>query len=305
MLTGAKTDIFIVAESSWGVTPDNPVFVPVPATSFNPGVTRELLTSGKLRRDRQVEDVRLGNLKVMPVIKGELELESWDALIEAAMMGTWTSNAVSIGSTRRSFTILARLDLSTDEYHLFKGCEVTSMELSTKPNGFIDISFAFSAKVVSLVTAEPTGATYATAANRSPITGWQGILNTGNTYATEVAIATDFSLKVENGIEPSFVIGSQYSIRGPEKRGVVTGSFSAYYEDKTWYEYFLGESTPRLRLVASDPAGSIYFQMPRCIISSGAPDIGGESGVIATQSFSALYQVSPALSALTISRPSL
>lgn len=301
-LTGAKCDVFVVAESVYGTTPANPTLLPLPVSSINMGISRDEIVSGKLRRDRNIEDGRLGNFKVTPSIKGGLEKGSWDALIEAAMMGAWTSNVVTVGSTRRSFSLVVRMDLDTDEFYVFKGVEVSSIEITSNVNGEVEISFSFVASFLE-ISNSISGATFSAPQNASPMVSAQCSVYTDASYATLLASVTQFSIKADNGMEPIFVIGDSSSQRPTEKRCAVTGSMSAYYESATYVNSLITELPKQFRLECYDINGLGYlFEMGKCLITSGSPDIGGENAVIVQHNFRAFYQTDGNVPALNITR---
>lgn len=119
---GAQHSLHFIAETTYGTTPSTPTFTPIPHTGTTLAVSKDAVESEKLRGDRQVEDFRHGNKTVNGDITCELEYEAFDDLLEAVCCGTWSSDVLKAGTTRRSFSIQRKFgDLATPEFHTYKG----------------------------------------------------------------------------------------------------------------------------------------------------------------------------------------
>ena len=128
---GAQHSLHYVAETTYGTTPSTPSFKPLPHTGTTLAITKDAVESEKLRGDRQVEDFRHGNKTVGGDITAELEYGAFDDFLEAALCGTWTTDVLKAGTTRRSFSIQRKFaDLATPEFHTYKGCEINTLSLS-------------------------------------------------------------------------------------------------------------------------------------------------------------------------------
>ena len=106
---GAQHSLAYVAETTYGTTPSSPSFTPLSHTGTSLAITKDGIESEKLRGDRQVEDFRHGNKSVSGDVNAELEYEAFDDILEAVMCGTWTTDVLKTGPTRRSFTIERKL----------------------------------------------------------------------------------------------------------------------------------------------------------------------------------------------------
>jgi hypothetical protein len=72
-------------------------------TSCSLGLAKETFQSAELREDRQIADFRHGNQKPAGNIGIELSYGEFDTFLEAALCGTWATNALVAGTTMRSF----------------------------------------------------------------------------------------------------------------------------------------------------------------------------------------------------------
>ena len=285
---GAQHSLHYVAESTYGTTPSTPSFKPLPHTGTSLGLSKDAIESEKLRGDRQVEDFRHGNKSVSGDITGELEYGAFDDLIEAVFCGTWTSDVLKTGTTRRSFTIERKFaDLATPEYHRHTGCEINTFGLSVSPNSMVTATFGVVGKDLALATAIVSGATYADDQGNTPFDSFTGSITEGG---SAIATVTALELNIENGIEPLFTVGSQTTSRPSIGKSRATGTLTTYFESKALYEKFLNETASSISLTLTDLDGNDYLiELGNVKYNSGQPDVGGEGTVTVAMEFVALY----------------
>jgi hypothetical protein len=99
MSDAARHAAHFVAEATYGTTPANPPFKRLRHVGCTLGVQRGSLQSEELRPDRQIADFRLGAISVAGDLNTELSFESFDDLLEAVLMGTWTPKATKTAAT--------------------------------------------------------------------------------------------------------------------------------------------------------------------------------------------------------------
>lgn len=91
MANGSRHSMRYIAESTYGTTPATPAFKPIRHTSTTLGLSKESLQSEEIRNDRQIADFRHGAYQVGGDMNIELSFASFDDLLEAVLLGTWTS----------------------------------------------------------------------------------------------------------------------------------------------------------------------------------------------------------------------
>ena len=285
---GAQHSLHYVAETTYGSTPATPSFTPLPHTGTTLAVTKDAIESEKIRGDRQVEDFRHGNKTVGGEITAELEYEAFDDLLEAVLCGTWATDVLKAGTTRRSFTIQRKFgDLATPEYHTYTGCEFNTLALSVSPNAMVGTTFGIVGKNLSLATTAITGSTFGSDVGNSPFDSFTGSITEGG---SSIATVTAIELNLENGIEPLFSVGSQTTNRPSIGRSRASGTLTTYFESKALYEKFLNETSSAIVLTLTDPDGNSYaIDLPNVKYNSGQPDVSGEGAVTIAMEFVALY----------------
>lgn len=285
---GAQHSLHYVAETTYGSTPATPSFTPLPHTGTTLAVTKDAIESEKIRGDRQVEDFRHGNKTVGGDISAELEYEAFDDLLEAVLCGTWATDVLKAGTTRRSFTIQRKFgDLAVPEYHTYTGCEFNTLALSVSPNAMVGTTFGVIGKDLSLGTTAITGSTFGSDVGNSPFDSFTGSITEGG---SSIATVTAIELNLENGIEPLFSVGSQTTNRPSIGRSRASGTLTTYFESKALYQKFLNETSSSIVLTLTDPDGNSYaIDLPNVKYNSGQPDVSGEGAITIAMEFVALY----------------
>jgi hypothetical protein len=297
---GAQHSMAYVAETTYGTTPATPSFKPLPHTGTSLAITKDAIESEKLRGDRQVEDFRHGNKSVSGDVNAELEYGAFDDILEAVLCGSWASDVLKAGVTRRSFTVERKFgDLDTPEWHRHTGCEFNTLALSVSPNSMVTATFGIIGKDLSIGTSALSGATYASDSGNKPFDSFTGSIQEGG---SAIATVTAIELNLANGIEPLFAVGSQTTQRPSIGKSRLTGTLTTYFESSALYEKFLNETESSMQLVLTDLDGNSYtVDIPRVKYNTGQPDVSGEGAVTIPMEFVALFDDTDA-SQITITR---
>ena len=195
-----------VAESAWGVTPSTPSMIDLRHTSCNLGLSKETFTSGELRADRMISDMRHGNKKVAGDVGVDFSWKEYDALLESTLMGAWNANVLKAGVTPKSFTVERKFGDIT-QYGKFTGCMVDKFSLSIKPNAIVTGTFSFVGSDGTF-SGTPLDATPDASQTESPYDSFTGTISEGG---SPIAILTGLDFSLENGINPAMVVGSSYA----------------------------------------------------------------------------------------------
>jgi hypothetical protein len=290
---GAQHSIHYIAEATYGTTPATPAFLPFPNTGTNLAMTKDGIESEKLRGDRQVEDFRHGNQSIGGDITAELEYGSLDDILQAVLCGTWASDVLKAGITRRSFTIERKFaDLTVPEWHRYTGCEFNTLAISVSPNAIVSATFGIIGKGLALATTAIAGSTYAAPSSVQPFDSFTGSIQEGG---AAIAVVTSIEFTLENGLEPVFAVGSKTTNRPSIGKSRLTGTMTTYFQSKTLYEKFINETSSSILLELVDLAGNTYdFDFSNVKYNSGQPDVSGEGAVTVSMDFVALYDATDA-----------
>jgi hypothetical protein len=284
--TGSRHNMAYVVESTFGTTPSTPVFTPIRHTGTTIGLSKDSIESEELREDRQIANYRHGNKSVSGDINFELSYGSFDDILEAVLCGTWNTDVLKAGTTRRSYTI-ERHHQDIGKYLRSTGCNFNTMSLSVAPNSMVTGSFGVIGKGFSVASVAVTGATYNTESLTAPFDSFSGSITEGG---SSIAVVTSLELSIENGMEALYVIGSSDTLQPSIGKSMVNGSITAYFEDSTLIDKFINETSSSLSFTLTDAAGNDYlFELPNVKYNSGSPEVGGAGAVTVSLDFVALY----------------
>lgn len=302
MADSSRHALYAIAEVTYGTTPTTPAFKTLRHTGTNLALTKNTMQSEELRPDRQIQDYRHGTKQAGGDISGELSYGAYDDFLEAVLCGTWATNVLKAGTTRRSFSVLRNFSdmaQAASPFHLFTGVELNKLDLSVAVNAIDKITFGVVGKGMTAAGTAPTGSTYVAAATNSPMDSFNGSLKEGG---ATVAVITEISMTLENGIEPRFVVGSAETIRPSIGKSNCSGQITAYFEDSSLVNKFLGETESSIEFTLTDTQGNSYtFLLPRIKYNGGQPDTQGAGPITLSMPFQALYDTTNA-SNLVITR---
>jgi hypothetical protein len=278
------------ADGTYGAAPTTPTWTPIRYTSFGGGLAKDTFTSEEVRSDRAISDVRHGAKKPKFDIGFELSYGSFDTILAAVLCSTWDTDVLTSGVTRSSYCLerkFADLLEADKPYHRFLGTEFNSMQLTIGVGGMIKGTFGCIAQDMTLAGTAIANSTYSAAATTSPFDAFTGVLEEGG---GSIAIVSEVQINLENGLEPSFVIGSPLTLRPSIGRSKLTGTLMARFENATLLEKFTGETESSLVVTLTDAAtNELEISLPRIKYTGGTPDMKGEGPITISMPFEALY----------------
>ena len=310
MSDASRHALYQVEETVYGTTPATPSFSKVRHTGTTLGLTKDISLSEELREDRQIGCSKHGVRTVGGDINMELSYGSFDDMLEAVSLGTWDIDAggagidrLKCGVDRRSFTIMRHFSdqqAADKPYHLFTGMEYNSFNLSVAPTGILSGSFGLIGQDMAVNGTEPAGSVLGAATENCPFNGFTGAIKEDNAL---IAIITEMSLTLDNGLTPRTVVGSDKTILPQIGRSNLTGSATMYFENSIQLEKFLSETESSMELELNDGTNKYVITIPRITYTGGAnPDTSGEGSITLAVPFQALVDDATVESNIQIDR---
>ena len=306
---GSRSELSYTAESSFGVTPSGtglPVFTNIPYNTHSLNLTKDRVEGNEIQPDRMPRVDRHGNRQVSGDIVVDLRKADYDALLESAMFNSFSTDTLKVGTTLKSFSIEDRaLDIA--QYRLFTGCAVSSLAVSIQPNQMVTGTFSFVGKNMA-ISGTSADATVTAPSGNQPFDSYSGdikIADSGGTLGSALTVITGVDFTIDNGLNPTFVVGESTTPQLEYGMATVTGSITAYFEDASLVNRFLNETETAIEVSVDDPTGSnpYTFLFPKAKINSANVPVDGPTSRVITLDFVALYDSSEA-SNLTITRTS-
>ena len=297
---GSRSSLSFITESTFGTTPAGN-FTNLPFSTHSLNLTKDRVAGNDIQADRMARVDRHGNRQVGGDIVVDLRDGDFDAFLESAMLNTWATNVLKVGTTPKFFSI-EDYAADIDQARVFTGMSVSTMGISLAPNQMVTTTFGMVGKDMSMSATEKT---QDAASGAAPFDAYSGDLSIGNVGgAAPVAIVTALDFTLNNSYAPTFVIGDDSAPSLEYGRAEVEGTLTAYFEDAALINRFLNETETEIEVSVDDPTGanSYTFSFPRVKINSADVGVDGPTSRMISMSFVALYDATEGTN-LKITRP--
>jgi len=297
---GSRSSLSFITESTFGTTPAGN-FTNLPFSTHSLNLTKDRVAGTDIQADRMARVDRHGNRQVGGDIVVDLRDGDFDAFLESAMLNTWATNVLKVGTTPKFFSI-EDYAADIDQARVFTGMSVSTMGISLAPNQMVTTTFGMVGKDMTMSATEKT---QDAASGAAPFDAYSGDISIGNVGgAAAVAIVTALDFTLNNSYAPTFVIGDDSAPSLEYGRAEVEGTLTAYFEDAALINRFLNETETEIEVSVDDPTGanSYTFQFPRVKINSADVGVDGPTSRMISMSFVALYDTTEGTN-LKITRP--
>jgi hypothetical protein len=297
---GSRSSLSFITESTFGTTPAGN-FTNLPFSTHSLNLTKDRVAGTDIQADRMARVDRHGNRQVGGDIVVDLRDGDFDAFLESAMLNTWATNVLKVGTTPKFFSI-EDYAADIDQARVFTGMSVSTMGISLAPNQMVTTTFGMVGKDMTMSATEKT---QDAASGAAPFDAYSGDISIGNVGgASAVAIVTALDFTLNNSYAPTFVIGDDSAPSLEYGRAEVEGTLTAYFEDAALINRFLNETETEIEVSVDDPTGanSYTFQFPRVKINSADVGVDGPTSRMISMSFVALYDATEGTN-LKITRP--
>lgn len=298
---GSRSSLSFIVESTFGTTPAGN-FTNLPFSTHSLNLTKERVAGNDIQSDRMPRVDRHGNRQVAGDIVVDLRDGDYDSLLESAMLNTFSTDVLKVGTAPKFFSI-EDYAADIDQARLFTGMSVSTMGVSLAPNQMVTTTFGMVGKDMTISGTEKT---QDAASGAAPFDSYSGDISIGNVGAgSAVAIVTGLDFTLTNSFAPTFVIGDDSAPSLEYGRAEVEGTLTAYFEDAALINRFLNETETEIEVSVDDPTGAnaYTFLFPRVKINSADVGVDGPNSRIINMSFVALYDSTEATN-LKITRPS-
>ena len=284
---GSRSSLSYIVESTFGTTPAGN-FTNLPFSTQSLNLTKDRVAGNDIQADRMPRVDRHGNRQVGGDIVVDLRKGDYDAFLESAMLNTWATDVLKVGTTPKYFSI-EDYAADVDQARLFTGCTVSSMALSIAPSQMVTSTFTMVGKDMTIGATEKT---QDAASGNAPFDAYSGSVAIGNVGASSASgVVTGIDFTLNNSFAPTFVVGDDSAPSLEVGRAEIEGTLTAYFEDAALITRFLNETETELSVSVDDPTGSneYTFLFPRVKINSADVGVDGPNSRTISMSFVALY----------------
>ena len=282
---GSRSSLSFIVESTFGTTPAGN-FTNLPFTTHSLNLTKDRVAGNDIQADRMPRVDRHGNRSVAGDIVADLRDADYDAFLEAAMLNSFSTNVLKVGTTPKFFSI-EDYAADIDQARLFTGMTVNSLAVSLAPNQMVTGTFGLVGKDMTIGATEKTQDAASGAAPFDAYSGDLKIADTGGVLAAS-AIVTGIDFTLTNSFAPTFVIGDDSAPQLEVGRAEIEGTLTAYFEDAALINRFLNETETALEVSVGDGTNDLTFLFPRIKVNSADVGVDGPTSRIVNISFVAL-----------------
>jgi hypothetical protein len=297
---GSRSSLSYIVESTFGTTPAGN-FTNLPFSTNSLNLTKDRVAGNDIQSDRMPRVDRHGNRQVSGDIAVDLRDGDYDDFLESALLNTWATNVLKVGTTPKFFSV-EDYAADIDQSRVFSGCSVSSLAISLAPNQMVTTTFSMVGKDMTISGTEKT---QDAASGAAPFDAYSGDISIGNVGAgSAVAIVTSLDFTLNNSYAPTFVIGDDSAPSLEYGRAEVEGTLTAYFEDSSLINRFLNETETEIEVSVDDPTGgnAYTFLFPKVKINSADVGVDGPTSRMISLSFVALYDATEGTN-LKITRP--
>jgi len=285
---GSRSRLAFGVESAFGTAASSYTNLPFNTHSLN--LSKERVAGNEIQPDRMPRVDRHGNRSVAGDIAVDLRDTAYDDLIESAMLSTFSTGVIKVGTTPKYLT-LEDYAGDIDQARLFTGCAVSTMNVSMAPNQMVSATFGIVGKDMTISATEKT---VAAAGVAEPFDAYSGDLKVADVdgigAASALSIITGVDFTVTNSFSPTFVVGDDSAPALEFGRAEIEGSITAYFEDLSLVNRFLNETESAIEVSVADPsANTMTFLFPRVKFNAADIPVDGPTSRVVSLPFVALY----------------
>ena len=297
---GSRSSLSFITEATFGTTPAGN-FTNLPFSTHSLNLTKDRMAGNDIQSDRMPRVDRHGNRQVSGDIVVDLRDGDYDDLLESAMLSSWATDVLKVGTTPKFFSV-EDYAADVDQARLFSGLSVSSLAISLAPNQMVATTFSMVGKNMTIGGTEKV---QDAATGAAPFDSYSGDIAIGNVGSSSTAaIVTSLDFTVTNSFAPTFVIGDDSAPSLEYGQAVVEGTLTAYFEDAALITRFLDETETEIEVSVDDPTGAnaYTFLFPKVKINSADVGVDGPTSRMISMSFVALYDATEGTN-LKITRP--
>jgi hypothetical protein len=297
MSSGAKVVSHIIAEVTPGVTPTGTWdTLRLTGNALTPTVNTEV--------SDEITDTRLsqGSVATSIDIGGDLTAEfsfgSFDQLLEAAFYGNWTGNVLSVGDTRRTFSIAKGYN-DVGVYGVFKGAHVSTFALDIPSEGKVTATFNMACLDYTdgdtPIVVSPNAPTTTPFLSNNNI----GTIRVNGQSLEGVACVSAMTVNLDNSLQTQRCLGSDRLGPGAHiaTEAAVTGSITLAWSKRAWEIWKNTFTRTPIAVVfpITDSLGNKYiFNFPAVEVDGELPN-GGKRDLIEVTLNYTVAKVSPTI----------
>jgi len=258
------TDLAYVEETTFGTTPT----AALQQLRRTGGSLRP--TQGQTRSNEIRSDLRAGPpIRTSQMGGGQVNVEwsygTLDDLLEGMLLGTWATNVLSDGTTKKSYTFEEQFvdpDISPDQYLIYKGSRIASLSMSLALDDVVTGSFSIMSATPSIAQASVgTANTAPTTTESFNCVDMVSVLREDSAALSKVI---GVELRLDRSLRAKRELGSLNPFDIGVGRLMVSGTIQQYFETDTLMDAWFAFDERSMEIQLTDTAGNdLFVAIPR------------------------------------------
>jgi hypothetical protein len=283
MSSGAKQISYLIPETTPGVTPTTGNWDTLRLTSntLSPSVNTQ--ASDEITDSRVSQGSVATSTDIQGDLVGEMSYGTFDKLFEAGFYGTWTNNVLTVGDTRRTFSV-AKNFADVNVFSIFKGMHVSTFALDVPSDGKITATFTLMG--LDYADGDTNTVTAITPATATP---FMSNINVGTVLVDGaslegVACVSAITINLDNSLQTQRCLGNGKLGPGAHiaTEAAITGSITLAWSNRAWqlWKNQFTRAPIAVSFPITDSLGNKYtFNFPALEIDGDLPN-GGKRDLI-------------------------
>jgi hypothetical protein len=299
MSSGAKVTSYLIPEVTPGVTPETGPWETLRLTGNTLSPTVNTQASDEITDSR----VSQGSVATSTDIQGDLTAElsygSFDRLFEAGFYGTWNNDVLTVGDTRRTFTVAKNFN-DVSVFTLFKGMHVSTFALDIPSDGKITATFT----LMGLDYADNGTVSSVGTINPPTTTPFMSNINVGTLTVDGqslegVACVSGLTISLDNSLQTQRCLGNNKLGPGAHiaTEAAITGTITMAWSNRAWqiWKNTFTRAPIALSFPITDSLGNEYtFDFPAIEVDGDLPN-GGKRDLIEVTLNYTVAKIAPTL----------
>lgn len=245
-----------------------------------PELAQALINPGEIRSDGKTSLPRLGSKSGTATLPADLRYTEHDAYLSAAVRGTYATDTLLPGTTKRSYTVEV-YEQGIDTSVLSKGFRFGGFRISGAPDEPIHIEYP------GMFLDQAVLATGASPFYTTPSLGTTDYMVVTDCVITIDAVPvlnlSSFDMTFDNGLSLAKVVGSALSPDVYDDNAKITGTLSAIRSSAARQSAYLAGTPFAFVVTAEDPAGNqMTFTWANLLYTNHSLPLGNAGPPVAT-----------------------
>lgn len=278
-----NVSVYYIPEVTYNTTPTDGTWQMIRTTGESLTATTNREDSAEIRSDRMISSSSKVSRQMSGGFNFELSMNTMDELIEAVMGGTWTTNVLEVGTTKRSFSIEKDFGAEIGRYLSFTGARVGQMDLNISAGSLVTGSFSFMGGGSDEASTSLVGLGSITAATTNDVvnaTSDVGLISIDG--STTGICVSSLTISINNNLREINCVGKEFASDIGWGSSTITGTVDMYLTTEMFdnLQKVSDNSDVAITFPVTDGVNTYTFLLPRVKLSADSPQAGSKDADI-------------------------